>query len=438
MTKKIEFGLNEEIISKISSIKKEDEKMLEIRRNAYHIFKNKLNPTWGPNLSHINFDDYCYYNSHLNRVESWDDVPENIRNTFNDLGILESEAKYLNGLTAQLDSQVFYNSLEQELREKNIIFTDTDTALKEHPDLFYKYFSKLVPVTDNKYAALNTAVWSGGTFIYIPKNIKLEKPLNSYFRINNKSAGQFERTLIIVDDNASLHYIEGCSAPIYDKNNLHAAVVEVFVGKNASCKYTTIQNWSDNVLNLVTKRAIIDDNASMIWIDGNIGSKINMKYPCTILKGRNSYSKCISIAVAKNGVYQDAGAKMIHIGENTKSQIVSKAIGYENSDSVYRGLVRIGKNAKNSNSFVECDTLLLHQQARSDTIPTESISNCSSNITHEAKISKISEEQMFYLMCKGFEKNKAEQLIITGFFDDFSKELPMEYAAELNNLLKML
>lgn len=435
---KIKFGLNEEIVSEISSIKNEDNKMKEIRQNAFQIFKNKQNPKWGPDLSHINFDDYCYYNSHFNKVESWDEVPEDIKKTFNDLGIIESEAKYLNGLTAQLDSKVFYNSLEQELKEKNIIFTDTDTALKEYPDLFYKYFSKLVPPQDNKYAALNTAVWSGGTFIYIPKNTQLKKPLNSYFRINNKSAGQFERTLIIVDDNSSLHYIEGCSAPIYDKNNLHAAVVEVFVGKNSSCKYTTIQNWSDNVLNLVTKRAIIDDNASMIWVDGNIGSKINMKYPCTILKGNNSFSKCISIAVAKNGVYQDAGAKMLHLGQNTKSQIISKSIGYENSNSVYRGLVRIGQNSINSNAFVECDTLLLHSSAKSDTIPNESIFNYSSNITHEAKISKISDEQMFFLMSKGFTKKKSEQLIVTGFFDDFSKELPMEYAAELNNLLKII
>lgn len=438
MYKEIEFGLNEEIVSKISSIKGEDKIMQDIRQKAFNVFKNKENPKWGPDLSHIDFNDYCYYNSHLNKVESWDEVPDNIKQTFTDLGIIESEAKYLNGLSAQLDSQVFYNSLQDELKEKNIIFTDTDTALKEHPELFYKYFSKLVPPQDNKYAALNTAVWSGGTFIYIPKNVKLSKPLNSYFRINNKSAGQFERTLIIVDDNASLHYIEGCSAPIYDKNNLHAAVVEVFVGKNASCKYTTIQNWSDNVLNLVTKRAIIDDNASMIWIDGNIGSKINMKYPCTILKGDNSYSRCVSIAVAKKGVFQDAGAKMLHIGKNTKSQIISKSIGYENSDSVYRGLVRIGKNATNSSSFVECDTLLLDKTSRSDTLPTESILNSSSNITHEAKISKISDEQMFFLMSKGFEKSKAEQLIITGFFDDFSKELPMEYAAELNSLLKVI
>ncbi|MDE5599736.1 MAG: Fe-S cluster assembly protein SufB [Ureaplasma sp.] len=435
----LDKGINEDIINKISDIKNESKELREIRLKAYEQFKKIKNPNWGPDLSFIDFDSYVYYSTSANNMaNSWDDVPDNIKETFEKIGIMESEAKYLNGVATQYDSEMIYHSLLEELKEKNVIFTDPNTAAREHPEIFYKYFSKLVPMTDNKYAALNTAVWSGGTFIYIPKNTVLEKPLQSYFRINAKSVGQFERTLIIVDENSSVHYIEGCTAPIYDKNNLHAAVVEVFVEKNATCRYTTIQNWSDNVLNLVTKRAITKENARMIWIDGNIGSKINMKYPATILAGDNSSAKCVSIAVANEGIYQDAGAKMIHVGKNTTSQILSKAIGYKNSNSVYRGLVKIGKTAKNSTSFVECDTLLLDKTAKSDAIPVEIIDNNTSKISHEAKISKISDEQMFYLMSKGFNKQKAEQLIVSGFFEDFSKELPMEYAVELNQLLKQI
>ncbi len=435
----LEKGLNEEVVRNISRIKNEDQKLLESRLNAYQQFLKIDNPKWGPDLSFINFDDYTYYSKATNDVkQNWDEVPENIKDTFDKLGIIEAEAKYLNGAATQFDSGIVYHSLLEELKQKNVIFTDTDTAAKEHPDLFFKYFSKLVPPTDNKYAALNTAVWSGGTFIYIPKNTKLDKPLQSYFRINAKSSGQFERTLIIVDEGSDLHYIEGCTAPIYDKNNLHAAVVEVFVEKDATCRYTTIQNWSDNVLNLVTKRAMCKENARMIWVDGNIGSELNMKYPCSVLLGDNSSSKCISIAVAKPGVYQDAGAKMIHIGKNTKSKIISKAIGYENSDSVYRGLVKINKSASNAQAFVECDTLLFSDSARSKTYPTEILQNNTSRIAHEAKISKISDEQLFYLMSKGFSKKKAEQLIVCGFFDEFSSELPMEYAVELNQLLKLI
>lgn len=435
---KLNKGLNIDVVKEISQLKNEDEWLTKSRLNGYEIFLDKKNPTWGPDLNFINFDEYTYYVKPSDKMtNNWDEVPEKIRNTFKKLKIQESEAKFLNGVATQYDSEMVYHSLLEELKEKNVIFTDPNTAAKEYPELFQKYFGKLVPPTDNKYAALNTAVWSGGTFIYVPKNVKVDKPLQSYFRINSKSAGQFERTLIIVDEGASVHYIEGCTAPIYDKNNLHAAVVEVFVHKNASCRYTTIQNWSDNVLNLVTKRAICYENAKMSWIDGNLGSKINMKYPGTILLGDNSTSECISVAVANQNVIQDSGAKMIHIGKNTKSKIISKGVSIGNGHSVYRGLVKIGKSATNAISFVECDTLLLNNDSTSDAFPTEILENSSSSITHEAIISKISNEQLFYLMSKGFDKQKAENLIVVGFLNEFSSELPMEYAVELNQLLKL-
>lgn len=436
---KLDKGLNEEIIKKISTIKNEDDWLYESRLKAFKIFNEKQNPkSWGPNLDFINFNDYVYYVKPSDKMTAdWNEVPEKIRQTFQKLKIPENEAKYLNGVATQYDSEMVYHSLLKELEDKNVIFTDPNTAAKKYPELFKKYFGKLVPPTDNKYAALNSAVWSGGTFIYVPKNVTIEKPLQSYFRINSKSAGQFERTLIIADEGSSVHYIEGCTAPVYDKNNLHAAVVEVFVHKNATCRYTTIQNWSDNVLNLVTKRAICYENAKMSWIDGNLGSKINMKYPCSILMGDNSASECISVAVANKNVWQDSGAKMIHVGKNTKSKIVSKGVSINNGHSVYRGLVKIGKTATNSSSYVECDTLLLNKDSTSDAFPTEVLENNSSSISHEAMISKISNEQLFYLMSKGISKEKAENLIVIGFLNDFANELPMEYAVELNQLIKL-
>ncbi len=435
---KFEKGLNIDIVKKISQIKNEDNFLTNFRVNAFNTFNKLNNPNWGPNLDFINFDDYIYYVSASEKnATDWNDVPEKIKNTFNKLGIQESEAKFLNGVATQYDSEMVYHSLLKELEEKNVIFTDPNTAAKMYPEIFQKYFGKLVSFADNKYAALNSAVFSGGTFIYVPKNTHIEKPLQSYFRINSKNAGQFERTLIIVDENSSLHYIEGCTAPIYDENNLHAAVVEVFVEKNAHCRYTTIQNWSDNVLNLVTKRALCQENATMSWIDGNIGSKLNMKYPCTILKGDNSSSECISVAIAQENVIQDAGAKMIHIGKNTKSKIVSKGIAKGNGNNTYRGLVKICKNAHNSSSYVQCDTMLIGDKSKSDAFPNEILQNNSSVITHEATISKISNEQLFYLMSKGISKQKAEALIIMGFISEFSDELPMEYAVELNQLLKL-
>lgn len=431
-------GLSGDVIKAISNYKKEEDWLLNKRLQAYEIFKEKQNPSWGVDLNFIDFNQYLYFVSVVDGVKkSWDDVPQKIKDTFVALNIPEAEAKFLNGVHTQYDSDVVYGSIIKELEDQGVIFCDPETAAKKYPKLFQEYFGKLVDANDNKYAALNTAVWSGGTFIYVPKNTHIKKPLQSYFRINAQSMGQFERTLIIVDDNSSLHYIEGCTAPIYSSDNLHAAVVEIFVGKNSVCRYTTIQNWSDNVLNLVTKRAYVKQGGNMTWIDGNIGSKINMKYPCSILAEPYASSECISIAVAKSGVTQDAGAKMIHLAPYTKSQIISKAVGYGTGDSRYRGLVKIEKNAHNSVSKVECDTLLLNETARSDTFPLELVLNSSSSISHEATITKINAEQLFYLTSKGITAETAEELIVFGFLKEFTDELPMEYAAELNRLLKL-
>ena len=434
-------GLSVEVIKKISELKNEPEWMLNIRLAAYEKFNLLKNPTsWGPDLSFIDFDKYIYYASSLGEnyyKNSWDEIPDEIKTTFEKLKVPEHEAKYFSGVNSQYDSETIYHKLKTELDDKHVIFTNIETAIKEYPELVKKYFGKLVPFSDNKYAALNTAVWSGGSFIYVPKNVKLDKPLQAYFRINTKSVGQFERTLIIVDDGAYLHYNEGCTAPIYDKNNLHAAVVEVFVGKNAHCRYSTIQNWSDNVLNLVTKRSIVDTNGIMEWIDGNLGSKLNMKYPATILKGDNSIGKCISIAVAHKDVVQDAGAKMIHIGRNTRSQIISKSIAHNGGNATYRGLVKIAKTAINSKADVTCDTLLLDKFSKSDTFPTEEIYNKHSSLKHEAKVTDLDQKRLFYLQLKGIDPITAKQLLVLGFIQPFSNELPLEYVVELNRLLKL-
>lgn len=435
---KMNKGLNKNIIKTISEYKNENIKMLNIRMQAYESFLKQKNPTWECDIKDLDFNDFIYYNSIQKDVsQSWDDVPEKVKKQFEQLGILEAEAKYLNGITTQYDSEAIYHSALKEVTSQGVIFSDTDTALKEYPELFYKYFNKLVPASDNKFAALNTAVWSGGTFIYVPPGVKLTKPLQSYFRINYQSLGQFERTLIIVDKNASLHYVEGCTAPIYNSNNLHAAVVELYIKEGGELKYTTIQNWSDNVLNYVTKRALVHKNAKMTWIDGNIGSKHNIKFPCCILAGEGASGSCISIAVANNGIIQNSGAKMIHLAPNTKSNIISKSIGYANSKSIFRGYVDIRQSAINSTANISCDTLLLADNLISETLPYEKIANNDSTINHEAKISKISEEQLYFLMSKGISAKDAEQLLIVGFIDIFSRELPMEYAVELNRLLKI-
>ncbi|HHX93868.1 MAG TPA: Fe-S cluster assembly protein SufB, partial [Tenericutes bacterium] len=393
---------------------------------------------WGINYLEIDFDKIKYYLKTTDEVKrSWDDVPKEIRDTFNRLGIPKAEQKYLAGISTQFESEVVYRNMIKEIEKKGVIFLDTDTALKKHPDFFKKYFNTLVPYTDNKFAALNSAVWSGGVFIYVPKGVKLELPLQSYFRINSPSMGQFERTLIIVDEGAELHYIEGCTAPTYTDSSLHAAVVEIFVKKNATCRYTTIQNWAGNVYNLVTKRAICEKGATMEWVDGNIGSKATMKYPAVILKGEGAKGTCISIAVAGENQIQDAGAKMIHLAPNTKSTIISKSISKNGGNTIYRGIVKMGKDAKNAKSKVECDTLIMDGISSSETVPVNILENETAQIEHEATVSKISEEKLFYLTSRGIDKEKAEEMIVMGFIEPFSRELPMEYAVELNQLLRM-
>ena len=435
---KTDIGLNEDIIRQISKLKNEPDWMLEYRLKSYKAFKKLPLPSFGPDLSSLDYDTYTYFTRLSNKeTQSWDEVPETVKNTFDKLGIPEAEQKYLAGVSTQYESEVVYHNMLKEVEEKGVIFLSTDMALKLYPDLFKKYFGTVVPFGDNKFSALNGAVWSGGSFIYVPKGVHLEKPLQSYFRINNEKSGQFERTLIIVDEGADVHYVEGCTAPTYSKESLHAAVVEIIVLKDGKCRYSTVQNWSTNIVNLVTKRAICYENASMDWIDGNVGSQLNMKYPACILAGEGAKGTCISIAVAGKGQYQDAGARMIHLASNTSSTIISKSIVKNGGVANYRGTVRHHKNAQNSRSHVECDTLILDNKSRSDTIPNNEVKNNTSYIEHEATVSKISEEQLFYLMSRGISEKDATQMIIMGFIEPFSRELPMEYAVELNQLIKM-
>ncbi|HEY8365428.1 MAG TPA: Fe-S cluster assembly protein SufB [Haloplasmataceae bacterium] len=431
-------GLNEEVIRLISEKKQEPKWMLDIRLKAYQHFINAKDPDFGPDLSEIDYDEYTYYIKSTEKSEqSWDDVPQEIKDTFEKLGIPEAEQKYLAGVSTQFESEVVYHNALKDLEEQGVIFLDTDSALKQYPDLFREYFTKAVPPTDNKFAALNTAVWSGGSFIYIPKGVKVEKPLQSYFRINSEQMGQFERTLIIVDEGASVHYVEGCTAPIYSKDSLHAAVVEIFVREGAYCRYSTVQNWANNIINLVTKRAMVDKLGHMEWIDGNIGSSINMKYPACILRGEGAKGTTVSIAFAGSGQNQDTGAKMIHLAPNTSSTIISKSISRGGGRVNYRGLVNIGKNAKGAKSHVECDTLILDGLSTSDTIPTNIVNNSDATLEHEATTSKVSEDQLFYLMSRGLTEEQATEMIIMGFIEPFARELPMEYAVELNQLLKL-
>lgn len=425
-----------EKVKEISKIKKEPKWMIDFRLNSYKKFIELGNPNFGPELK-IDFSDITYYKRIDDKVHSnWQDVPSEARNTFCKIGLPDAEKKYLAGIGAQFESEVIYHNMLKELVDKNVIFCDTDTALKEYPEIFKEYFNHLVKYDENKYTALNGAVWSGGTFIYIPPNTKLDRPLQSYFRINSKNMGQFERTLIIVDENSELHYMEGCTAPTYTSDSLHAAVVEIYVKKNAKCRYTTIQNWSNDVYNLVTKRAIVEESGLMEWIDGNIGSKVNMKYPSCILNGKYAKGNCISIAVAGEGQIQDAGAKMIHLAPNTTSNIISKSIACHGGNASYRGTVNIIDKAENSKSTVKCDTIILDNESKSDTIPQNKVSNETSIIEHEATVSKIDEEKLFYLMSRGLSEDKAKELLIMGFIERFREELPMEYAVELNALLK--
>lgn len=425
--------LNKEFITWLSNSKGESDFMKEFRLQAYEIFLNKNEPDFGPELD-IDFDKIVYYKKENDHVESdWNKVNENIKNTFSSLGVIEAENKFLAGVTNQYESEVVYHNTKGD---EKIIFTSSDEALKKYPELFKKYFNSLVKYDENKYTALNGALWSGGSFIYIPPHTKLDRPLQSYFRIDSEGLGQFERTIIIVDDYSSLEYIEGCTAKSYSSTALHAGVVEIFVGKHAKCRYSTIQNWSNDVYNLVTKRAIVDVGGQMEWIDGNIGSKVTMKYPCSILKGDGSSASSLSIAYAKGIQELDAGAKMIHLGKNTKSNIVSKSIAESSGTANYRGIVRIGENACNSKAYVKCDTLILDELSKSDTFPKNIVENDSSLIEHEATISKLSEEKLYYLMRKGLSMDRAKELLVMGFIDDLKKELPMEYAVELNRLIK--
>ena len=394
-------------------------------------------PLFGPEIN-LNFDDVIYYknNEADKKLENnWNNILKPVVDELDSVGVLESE-KHFGGMGVQYESEVIYHNMIEELEKKNVIFTSIEDAIKRYPDLVKKYFGKIVSFTENKFAALNAAVFSGGSFIYVPKNTVLDRPLQSYFRINSKNMGQFERTLIIVDDNSSLHYVEGCTAPSYSESSLHAAIVEIYVGKNSKCRYSTVQNWATNVYNLVTKRALVDESGVMEWIDGNIGSKVTMKYPCCVLKGDNSSGTCITISVAKSGQEQDSGARMIHIGKNTKSNIVSKSIAGNGGNATYRGKVEIKKTALNSDAMVKCDSLILDDKSMSDTIPTNIVGNVTSNIEHEATVSKISDDVLFYLMSRGIPEERATELIVLGFIDEFKSELPMEYAVELNQLIK--
>ena len=434
--KTLSKGINREKVEIISKLKNEPDWMTKFRLDSYDVFKSKKMPSWGPDIN-INLDDITYYKKVFDDIkDNWDNLEKGVKETFEDIGLIKAEEEYLGGAHVQYESEGLYSNMLKELKDKNVIFLDTDTALKKYPDLFKKYFGKLVKNDDNKFASLNSAVWSGGTFIYVPPNTKLDRPLQSYFRIESKDMGQFERTLIIVDEGSDLHYIEGCTAPTYSSDSLHAAVVEIYVEKNAKCRYTTIQNWSNNVYNLVTKRALVEEGGTMEWIDGNIGSKLTMKYPACILKGDYAKGNCTTIALADNGQIQDTGAKMIHLGKYTKSNILSKSIGRNGGNASYRGLVKITKNAKYSSANVKCDTILLDELSKSDTFPTNICENKSSSLEHEATVSKIDPNQLFYLMTRGLDENKATELLIMGFIDAFREELPLEYAVELNQLLK--
>ena len=430
-------GLSEEKVKKISEIKNEDNWVSDYRLKGYKSFVEQGMPKFGPEIN-LNFEDVIYYknNETDKRLENnWNNILKPVVDELDSVGVLESE-KHFGGMGVQYESEVIYHNMIEELEKKNVIFTSIEDAIKRYPDLVKKYFGKIVSYTENKFAALNSAVFSGGSFIYVPKNTVLDRPLQSYFRINSKNMGQFERTLIIVDDNSSLHYVEGCTAPSYSESSLHAAIVEIYVGKNSKCRYSTVQNWATNVYNLVTKRALVDESGVMEWIDGNIGSKVTMKYPCCVLKGDNSRGTCITISVAKSGQEQDSGARMIHIGKNTKSNIVSKSIAGNGGNATYRGKVEIKKNALNSDAMVKCDSLILDDKSMSDTIPTNIVGNITSNIEHEATVSKISDDVLFYLMSRGIPEERATELIVLGFIDEFKSELPMEYAVELNQLIK--
>ncbi|MBN1170295.1 Fe-S cluster assembly protein SufB [Candidatus Micrarchaeota archaeon] len=431
-------GLDKNIVKTISEIKEEPEWMAALRLKAYEVFMKKPMPKWGPDLSSIDFDDLHYYASPVDgKTDVWEDVPEEIKKTFDRIGVSEAERKFLGGSTAQYDSEVVYHNLKKEWEDLGVVFLDMDSGLKEYPEIVKKYFGTVVPVTDNKFAALNSAVWSGGSFIYVPAGVEVKIPLQAYFRINVRDVGQFERTMIIAEEGSKVSYIEGCSAPIYSSGSLHSAVVEIIAKRNSYIRYTTIQNWSDNVYNLVTKRSHAYDNAAVEWIDGNIGSRITMKYPAIILKGEGARGEVISVAYAGKGQIQDTGAKIIHQASNTTSRIISKGIVQNGGKSAYRGLVKVLNGAKNCKAFVQCDAYLLDEESVSDTYPTIEIDDDSTTIGHEAKVGKIADDKLFYLMSRGFPEKEAMKMVVLGFMETFTRELPMEYAIELNRLVEM-
>ena len=435
----LDNGLSVEVVKSISEYKNEPQWMLDIRLKAYNHFLSRPMPEWGntDKLNSLDFDKICYFYVEGNTETDWDEVPEKIKNTFNALGIPEAEQKWLGGVTAQYESESIYHSLRKDLEEQGVIFMDMDRGLREHPELVKEYFGKVIPYSDNKFSALNTAVWSGGSFIYVPKNTKVKFPVQAYFLINRENMGQFERTLIVVDEGSSIHYIEGCTAPAYSSDSLHSAVVELIAHKDAHIRYTTIQNWADNIYNLVTKRAVAHENSTVEWVDGNIGSSLTMKYPAVILKGENSHAEIISVAYAHKNQHQDTGAKVHHLASNTSSNILSKSISKDGGRTSYRGLVNISKKADGCKSNVVCDALLFDESSQADTYPTMEVRNVTAITEHEASVSNVSDDQLFYLMSRGHTESEAKALIVNGFFEPFSKELPMEYAVELNKLLEL-
>ena len=435
---KLKPGLNEETIKEISNYKNEPKWMLDFRLKSFEIFKGKALPNWGVDLSNINFDEIIYYIKPWERkASSWEELPQEIKTTFERLGIPEQERKFLGGIGGMYESEIVIHKIREQLAKKGIIFTDPESALKQHEELFKKWFGKIVPPGDNKFAALNSAVWSGGSFIYVPKDVEVELPLQAYFRINSRNVGQFERTLIIADEGAKVTYIEGCSSPLYTKNSLHAAVVEIIALKNAHVRYITIQNWSRNVYNLVTKRAFAYENASVEWFDFNCGSKATMKYPCVYLLGERAKANTISISIANRDQHQDAGAKVLHLAPNTSSKIISKSISLNGGRTSYRGLLKIIAKAKNSKSFVKCDALLLDKFSRSDSYPTTQVDAKNAIVAHEASVGKIDENKIFYLTSRGLNENEAKTLILLGFMSDFVNVLPLEQAIEFKKLIEL-
>lgn len=433
-----EKGLNAQVVAQISEMKGEPAWMREFRLRALQIFEEKPMPKWGANLEAIDFQDLHYFVRASDKPgQTWDEVPTEIKNTFDRLGIPQAERQFLAGVSAQYESEVVYQSIRQDLARQGVIFCDTDTALREYPDLFREHFATVVPPTDNKFAALNSAVWSGGSFIWVPGGVHVEIPLQAYFRINTENMGQFERTLIICEPGSFVHYVEGCTAPQYSSSSLHSAVVEIVAKKGARCRYSTVQNWSKNVYNLVTKRAHAHEEATVEWVDGNIGSQVSMKYPAVYLLGRGAKADILSIAVASNGQHQDAGAKVIHAAPDTTSTIISKSISVGGGHTTYRGLVHIGKKADRSRTKVNCDTLIFDETSKSDTIPLMQVLNNDVTMEHEATVSKVSEDQLFYLQSRGLSEEQATMMIVMGFIEPFAKELPMEYAVELNRLIQL-